>query len=95
MTTRPDAQQYAPFTTPTPPTDPDPTPRHTGGHHRLAWLMCVPMLVIVAIVTGRLPAGGLIYALGWLAMMGVMMLWMSHGTTHDARRHGPTVHDQS
>lgn len=82
MTTGPAApQDYAPFTTPTPPVDPAPAPQHTSGHHRLMWLMCVPMVVVVAVLiaTGRLAAGGLIYALGCMAMMGAMMLWMNHG----------------
>ena len=31
------------------------------------------------IAAGGLGAGGLLYALGCLAMMGAMMLWMNHG----------------
>ncbi len=97
MTTRPDTpQDYAPITTPTPPVDPDPAARHTSGRHRLMWLMCVAMLLVVAalIATGRLAAGGLIYALGCLAMMGAMMLWMNHGTTHGSPRQGAAGNDQ-
>ena len=54
------------------------------------------MLLVVAalIATGRLAAGGLIYALGCLAMMGAMMLWMNHGTTHGSPRQGAAGNDQ-
>lgn len=43
--------------------------------------MCVPMLVVIGmlIATRGLGAGGPLYALGCLAMMGAMMLWMNHG----------------
>ncbi|WP_253272675.1 hypothetical protein [Arsenicicoccus sp. oral taxon 190] len=45
------------------------------------------MLILVGalIVTGGLGAGGLLYALGCLAMMGVMMLWMNHGNNGGMR----------
>lgn len=44
--------------------------------------MCVPMLVIdgVLIATGA-PAQADCYALGCLAMMGVMMMWMNHNAS--------------
>lgn len=40
------------------------------------WLMCLPMLVVVAalMTAGTIGVGGLLYALGCLAMMAVMML---------------------
>jgi len=39
------------------------------------------MLVVIGMLipAGGLGAGGLLYALGCLAMMGAMMLWMNHG----------------
>ena len=60
-------------------------PHGHGGHAWAMWLMCVPMLLLVGtlITTGRLGAGGLLYALGCLLMMGVMMAWMNHGTNHE------------
>ncbi len=74
---------YAPVS---PPTEPAPTEAaRRRGHHWLMWLMCVPMLLIVGtlIATGGLGAGGLLYALGCLLMMGLMMAWMNHGTNHE------------
>lgn len=79
---------YAPLTPPAEPTSTESSPTEPGrrsGHHWLMWLMCVPMLLLVGtlITTGRLGAGGLLYALGCLLMMGVMMAWMNHGTNHE------------
>lgn len=78
----------APFTPPADPSRAESSPTEPGrrsGHHWLMWLMCVPMLLLVGtlITTGRLGAGGLLYALGCLLMMGVMMAWMNHGTNHE------------
>ena len=79
---------YAPLTPPAEPTTTESSPTEPGrrsGHHWLMWLMCVPMLLIVGtlIATGGLGAGGLLYALGCLLIMGVMMAWMNHGTNHE------------
>ena len=74
---------YAPVS---PPTEPAPTEAaRRRGHHWLMWLMCVPMLLIVGtlIATSGLGAGGLLYALGCLFIMGVMRAWLNHGTNHE------------
>jgi predicted lipid-binding transport protein (Tim44 family) len=69
---------------PASPTDaPEQHPPHERGHNWMMWSMCVPMLVIIGalIATGALGVGGLLYALGCLAMMGVMMMWMNHNAS--------------
>ncbi len=77
--------EYAAFTTPTnTPAAEDtqaPHAHHGARQHRLMWLMCLPMVLLVGalIATGRLGLGGLIYAAGCLLMMGLMMAWMNHG----------------
>ena len=72
------SNDYAQFTQPTQtPTPETPAPSRGHGHGWLMWLMCLPMLVVIGmlIATGGLGAGGLLYALGCLAMM----VWMNHG----------------
>ena len=45
------------------------------------WLMCLPMLLIVAslVLSGPAGLGAAVYALACLGMMVVMMLFMRHG----------------
>lgn len=69
------SNDYAQFTQPTQtPTPETPAPSPGHGHGWLMWLMCVPMLVVIGmlIAAGGLGAGGLLYPLGCLAMMGAM-----------------------
>jgi hypothetical protein len=81
------------FTNYTPPTDPlQPTaspgpgtetaPGRHGGHHWMHLLMCAPMLLVVGylVLTGRAGGGSIFYAVGCMAMMGVMMAMMNHGS---------------
>lgn len=55
-----------------------PPPPNRKSRHWLMWLMCLPMVMLVGalVVTGRVGAGGVLYALGCLAAMGLMMAWM-------------------
>ena len=81
------------FTNYTPPTDsgqpavsPEPgtgtAPGHHGSHHWMHLLMCAPMLLVVGylVLTGRGGGGSIFYALGCMAMMGVMMAMMNRGS---------------
>ncbi len=73
---------FSPPATPTPESRPQASTNIFQRHGWLMWLMCLPMLIVVAalMAAGTIGAGGLLYALGCLAMMAVMMLWMTHGT---------------
>lgn len=81
------------FTNYTPPTDsvppatvPEPgtgtAPGRHGGHQWMHLLMCAPMLLVVGflVLTGRAGGGSIFYALGCMAMMGVMMAMMNRGS---------------
>jgi hypothetical protein len=81
------------FTNYTPPTDsvqpavsPEPgtgtAPGHHGSHHWMHLMMCAPMLLVVGylVLTGRAGGGSIFYALGCMAMMGVMMAMMNRGS---------------
>ena len=54
------------------------TPESHSGRHWMHLLMCTPMLLVVGylVVTGRAGGGAIFYAVGCMAMMGVMMLMM-------------------
>ena len=54
------------------------TPRHPRGHGLLMMAMCLPMLVIVAVlvITGVAGGGAVVYALLCAAMMAAMMMLM-------------------
>ena len=84
------------FTNYTPPTDPphaaappesgmETAPGRHAGHHWMHVLMCAPMLLVVGylVLTGRAGGGSIFYAVGCLAMMGVMMAMMNHGSSTD------------
>jgi hypothetical protein len=89
------------FTNYTPPTDPlhpaassepgsEAAPGHHGGHHWMHLLMCAPMLLVVGflVLTGRAGGGSIFYAVGCMAMMGVMMAMMNRGSsTGDSGTH--------
>ena len=85
--------EYAAFTTPTnTPAAEDtqgPHAHHGARHHWLMWLMCLPMVAIVGflVLTGAAGGGAILYALGCMAMMGVMMLFMNHGTQNSGHHH--------
>ena len=53
---------------------------HAGHKWWVHLLMCAPMLAIVGylMVTGAAGGGVILYALGCMAMMAVMMLFMNH-----------------
>jgi len=53
-----------------------PTPESHKGHHWMHLLMCAPMLLVVGylLLTGRAGGGSIFYAVGCMAMMGVMMV---------------------
>jgi hypothetical protein len=57
-------------------------PRRQGGRHWVHLLMCLPMLLVVGflVLTGRAGGGSLFYAVGCMAMMGLMMAMMNHGS---------------
>ena len=59
------------------------------GHSWMHWLMCLPMVAIVGflVLTGAAGGGAILYALGCMAMMGVMMLFMNHGTQNSGHHH--------
>ena len=69
----------SPIDTDRPETSAPPTARR--GQSWLHWLMCLPMLLIVGylVLKGATGGGAIVYALGCVAMMGVMMLFMNHG----------------
>ena len=48
------------------------------GHHLMHLLMCAPMLLVVGylVLTGRAVGGSIVYAVGCMAMMGLMMAMM-------------------
>ena len=54
------------------------TPESHKGHHWMHLLMCATMLLVVGylVLTGRAGGGSIFYAVGCMAMMGVMMLMM-------------------
>ena len=54
------------------------TPESHKGHHWMHLLMCAPMLLVVGylLLTGRAGGGSIFYAVGCMAMMGVMMVVM-------------------
>jgi hypothetical protein len=54
------------------------TPESHKGQHWMHLLMCAPMLLVVGylVLTGRAGGGSIFYAVGCMAMMGVMMLTM-------------------
>jgi hypothetical protein len=54
------------------------TPESHKGHHWMHLLMCAPMLLVVGylVLTGSAGGGSIFYAVGCMAMMGVMMLMM-------------------
>lgn len=61
------------------PSNAQPEPTGAGGHSRHRWMMlacCVPMLIIAGalVLTGSVSVGGLVFALGCVAMMAAMML---------------------
>jgi hypothetical protein len=94
------------FTNYTPPTDPlhpaassepgsEAAPGHHGGRHWMHLLMCAPMLLVVGflVLTGRAGGGSIFYAVGCMAMMGVMMAMMNRGSsTGDSDTHGSGHH---
>ncbi|HEY3408977.1 MAG TPA: hypothetical protein VGK53_12460 [Propionicimonas sp.] len=53
-------------------------PESHKAHHLTHLLMCAPMLLVVGylVLTGRAGGGSISYALGCMAMMGVMMMVM-------------------
>ena len=59
------------------------TPESHSGRHWMHLLMCTPMLLVVGylVVTGRAGGGAIFYAVGCMAMMGVMMAMMNHGSS--------------
>lgn len=65
----------------------DPPPELAGEPHAhrthgwAMWLMCLPMLVIVAVLllSGSAGLGAAAYALACLGMMAAMMLFLGHG----------------
>jgi len=61
------------------------TPESHSGRHWMHLLMCAPMLLVVGylVVTGRAGGGAIFYAVGCMAMMGVMMAMMNHGSSTD------------
>ncbi len=88
------------FTNYTPPMDPlqsagtpkpgmETVPGLHAGHHWMHLLMCAPMLLVVGylVLAGKVGEGAIVYALGCLAMMGVMMAMMNHGTTDHSDTH--------
>jgi len=65
---------------------------HGGRHRWMHVLMCAPMLLVVGylVLTGRAGGGSIFYALGCIAMMGVMMAMMNHGSDDQgSRNHAP------
>jgi hypothetical protein len=72
-----------PAAPPEPPTEAAPRPH--AGHHWMHLLMCAPMLLVVGylVLTGRAGGGAIFYAAGCMAMMGVMMAMMNHGSSTD------------
>jgi hypothetical protein len=55
-------------------------------------LMCAPMLLVVGylVLTGRAGGDSIFYALGCMAMMGVMMAMMNHGSDgQGSGKHSP------
>ncbi|SMO77664.1 hypothetical protein [Propioniciclava tarda] len=91
-------QEFKPYDS-TPPlragsAEPTPGQAHTGttptkAHGWMHWLMCLPMVAIIAylVLTGAVGGGAILYALGCMAMMGVMMLFMNHGSGTSGHRH--------
>ncbi len=85
----------------TPPADPaspaeasrpgaDPVHGHHKGHsHWMYLLMCAPMLLVVGylVLAGRAGGGAILYAVGCLAMMGLMMAMMNHGSGDTSGHH--------
>jgi hypothetical protein len=69
------------------------TPVSHKGHHWMHLLMCAPMLLVVGylVLTGRAGGGSIFYAVGCMAMMGVMMLMMGRmgGGGSDDHSSGP------
>jgi hypothetical protein len=93
------------FTNYTPPTDPlqpagspepgmETAPGRHRGHHWMHLLMCAPMLLVVGylVLTGRAGGGSIFYAVGCMAMMGVMMAMMNHGSSTDDSGTHPRGH---
>ena len=72
----------------------DTTPESHRGHHWTHVLMCAPMLIVVGylLLTGRAGGGAIFYAVGCMAMMGVMMAMMNHGSTDDSGTHASGHH---
>ena len=72
----------------------DTTPESHRGHRWTHVLMCAPMLLVVGylLLTGRAGGGAIFYAVGCMAMMGVMMAMMNHGSTDDSGTHGSGHH---
>lgn len=64
------------------------TPGHAGkhGNHWMHLLMCAPMVLVVGylVLAGKAGGGAILYAVGCLAMMGVMMAMMNHGSGDNA-----------
>jgi len=52
-------------------------------------LMCAPMLLVVGylVLAGRAGGGAILYAVGCLAMMGLMMAMMNHGSGDTSGHH--------
>ena len=96
-----DTDTFTNYPPPPPPTDPvqpagtrepgvETAPRGHGGHHWMHLLMCAPMLLVVGflVLTGRAGGGAIFYAVGCMALMGVMMAMMNHGSnTNDSGSH--------
>jgi hypothetical protein len=68
---------------------PDTAPESHKGHHGMHLLMCAPMLLVVGylVLTGRAGGGSIFYALGCMAMMGVMMMVMGRMGGDSGPRH--------
>lgn len=65
-------------------------PAHRAGHnHWVHLLMCALMLLVVGylVVTDKAGGGAILYAVGCLAMMGVMMALMNHGPDDHSSGH--------
>ena len=86
----------------TPQSGTETTPGHHAGkqgNHWMHLLMCAPMLLVVGylVLAGKAGGGAILYAVGCLAMMGVMMTMMNrgsgnHGSGTDTSRSNTSGH---